>query len=163
MAYISNQYIILCRPMCWLYWILPCIFILFSQMLTDNRLLVATESSQLQQPWWLHWLRWSHSVIPLLGWDLFAAKRVTTLLWMRRFYGGDPVAQPARASSHGWPVGAVSQPTPARGRIPSLGRIIIIASYKMLKWKRPTASISLTKRAKINLTEERDKRPRSMS
>ena len=44
-----------------------------------------------------------------------------TLLWWRP-------SRSARASSHGWPVGAVSQPTPARGRIPSLGRIIIIAS-----------------------------------
>ena len=55
--YISNQYIFLCRPMFLLYWRTPCIFILFSEMLTDNIGFwldwKQPATAALQQPWWL--------------------------------------------------------------------------------------------------------------
>ena len=89
----------------------------------------------------------------------------------RRFYGRDLVGQPARASCQPQPAAdsrACRRSQPADTSQASQPVItpynyhtIVLNHTKMFKWKRPIASVSLTKRAEIYLTPERIEQPPS--
>ena len=85
-------------------------------MLTDNIKAFGYGSSHGDNGWLP---QVAHSAIPLIGCDLFAAKRVATLLWSRPSRSACQSQLPAAASGQwpaaasGWSVVAASQPTPA--------------------------------------------------